>query len=325
MKVKSFLSAVLLATVASATALTAAAQAFPSKPMKIIVPFPPGAATDTLARAVAQKLSEAYGQPVVVENKSGATGTIGSTQVMMSPPDGYTLLMATTSTHGIAPNLYKKAPYDPVRDFEPVSLVAWTPNVLAVNPSVKADSVKELIALARAEPGKITFASSGSGSSIHLAGELFKSMAGVDMLHVPYKGAAPALTDLIGGQVSIMFDTVAQSLPQIKAGKLKALAVTTRQRSSALPDVPTVSEAGLPGYEMAGWIGLLAPRGTPRDVIDKLAAEVARIVKLPDVRERMATLGVELAGSPPQEFGSVISTELPKYAKLMRDAGMQKE
>jgi tripartite-type tricarboxylate transporter receptor subunit TctC len=319
------LTQLFVSAAAFAVALSAAAQTYPSKPIKIIVPFPPGAATDTLARSVAQKMAEAFGQPVIVENKAGATGTIGSAGVAASPADGYMLLMATTSTHGIAPNLYKTSPYNPVKDFEPVSLIGWTPNVLAVNNSVKANSVKELIALAKSQPGKMTFASSGSGSSIHLAGELFKSMAGVDMLHVPYKGAAPALTDLIGGQVDIMFDTVAQSLPQIKAGRIKAIAVTTSRRSSVLPDVPTVSEAGLPGYEMAGWIGLLAPKGTPKEVIDKLHAEIVKIVKAPDVRARMAAAGVELMGSTPQEFGHVIATELPKYAKVMKDAGMQPE
>ncbi len=325
MKLSSVLRSLFLSTAALALALSASAQSYPSKPIKIIVPFPAGAATDTLARSVGQKLAEAYGQPVVVENKAGATGTIGSQMVATSPADGYTLLMATTSTHGIAPNLYKNSPYDAVKDFEPVSLIGWTPNVLVVNPAVKANSVKELIALAKSQPGKMTFASSGSGSSIHLAGELFKSMTGVDMLHVPYKGAAPALTDLMGGQVDIMFDTVAQSLPQIKAGKLKALAVTTSRRSSALPDVPTLSEAGVPGYEMAGWIGLLAPKGTPKEVIEKLHAEIVKIVNAADLRARMTAAGVELMGSTPQEFGRVISSELPKYAKVMKDAGMQQE
>ena len=315
----------LLSVAACALALPAAAQDYPDKTIKIIVPFPPGAATDLLARTVGQKLSEAFKQPVVVENKAGATGTIGSSLVANSPADGYTLLMATTSTHGIAPNLYRKSPYDPVNDFEPVSLVGWTPNVLIAHPSVKADSVNDLIALAKSQPGKVTFASSGSGSSIHLAGELFKSMAGVDMLHVPYKGAAPALADVMGGQVNIMFDTVAQALPQIKAGKVKALAVTTSRRSSALPDVPTVSEAGLRGYEMAGWIGLLAPKGTPAHIVQKIQGEVVKIVKAPEVRERMTAAGVELMGSTPQEFYRVISTELPKYARVMKGAGMQQE
>ena len=305
--------------------LPAFGQEYPSKPIKIIVPFPPGAATDTLARTVGQKLSAAFNQPVVVENKSGATGTIGSSFVMNSPPDGYTFLMATTSTHGIAPNLYRKPPYHPVDDFTPVSLVGWTPNVLVVHPSVPANNVKELIALGKEQPGKLTFSSSGAGSSIHLAGELFKSMAGVDMLHVPYKGAAPALSDLIGGQVSMMFDTVAQSLPQIKAGRLKPLAVTTSRRSTVLPDIPTLDEAGLAGYEMAGWIGLLAPKDTPRAIVDKIQAEVAKMVKSPDVKDRMTALGVELAGTTPEEFHKVLSTELPKYAKLMKDAGMKQE
>ncbi|MEO5693472.1 MAG: tripartite tricarboxylate transporter substrate binding protein [Usitatibacter sp.] len=324
MKIVSMLRVLMLSALAFAS-LSAEAQAFPNKPMKIIVPFPPGAATDTLARTVAQKMQEAFGQPVIVENKAGATGTIGSSMVAASPADGYTLLMATTSTHGIAPNLYKKPPYDPVKDFEPVSLVGWAPNVLAANPSLPANNVKELIALAKAQPGKLTFASSGSGSSIHLAGELFKSMAGVDMLHVPYKGAAPALADLIGGQVDIMFDTVAQSLPQIKAGRLKALAVTTAKRSTALPDVPTVSEAGLAGYEMAAWIGLLAPAGTPKDIVDKLYREVVKITRAPEVQARMTAAGVELVATTPAEFLNILATEQAKYAKVMKDAGMKQE
>ena len=325
MNIGSILRSIVLSLAAAAFPLASAAQGFPVRPMKIIVPFPPGAATDLLARTVAQRLSTAFGQPVVVENKAGATGTIGSSLVAGSPPDGYTLLMATTSTHGIAPNLYKKPPYHPVNDFEPVSLVGWTPNVLVVHPSVPASSVKELVALAKSREGKMTFASSGSGSSIHLAGELFKSMAGVEMLHVPYKGAAPALTDVMGGQVDVMFDTVAQALPQIKAGKLKALAVTTSRRSSALPDVPTVAEAGLPGYEMAGWIGLLAPKGTPAEAVERIHGEVVKIVNTPEVRERMVAAGVELAGTTPEEFRRVLTTELPKYARVMKDAGMQQE
>jgi len=303
----------------------AAADDFPSKAMKIVVPFPPGAATDILARRVAQKFSESFKQPVVVENRAGATGTIGSASVAKSPADGYTLLFATTSTHGISPNLYKNMPYDPVKDFEPISLVGWSPNVLVVHPSVPANSVKELVALAKANPQKYSFSSSGSGSSIHLAGEMFKSMAGVDMLHVPYKGATPAVTDLLGGQVQLMFDTVASSLPHIKAGKLRPLAVTTTKRSVALPSVPTMAEAGLPGYEMAGWLGLLAPKGTPKEIVDKLHAEVVKIVNMPDVIESMTAQGIDLWGSTPREFLGVISKDVPMYAKLMKSAGMQPE
>jgi len=303
----------------------AAADDFPSKAMKIVVPFPPGAATDILARKVAQKFSESFKQPVVVENRAGATGTIGSASVAKSPADGYTLLFATTSTHGISPNLYKNMPYDPVKDFEPISLVGWSPNVLVVHPSVPANSVKELVALAKANPQKYSFSSSGSGSSIHLAGEMFKSMAGVDMLHVPYKGATPAVTDLLGGQVQLMFDTVASSLPHIKAGKLRPLAVTTTKRSVALPSVPTMAEAGLPGYEMAGWLGLLAPKGTPKEIVDKLHGEVVKIVNMPDVVDSMTAQGIDLWGSTPREFLTVISKDVPMYAKLMKSAGMQPE
>jgi len=306
-------------------AFSAAAQSYPSRPIKIVVPFPAGAATDTITRIFAQKLGEVFGQPVIVDNKAGATGAIGSSFVAAAPADGYTLLMATTSTHSVAPNLYKKPPYDPVKDFETVSLVAQGPHLLVVNPAIPVSSVKDLIALAKSRPGKITFASSGNGSSIHIAGELFKSMANVDMLHVPYKGAAPAVNDVISGQVSIMFDTLTQSLPHIQSGRLKALAVTTAQRSSALPNVPTLSEAGLPGFEITTWIGLLAPMGTPKHVIDRIHTEIVKIAKLDDVRAQLGSAGVQLVASTPQEFHRLLSTEVPKFGKVMREAGMEQQ
>lgn len=308
-----------------APAVVAAADDFPSKLVRIVVPFPAGGTTDILARIVAQNMSETFKQSVIVDIRSGATGTIGAVFVAKSPPDGYTLLMATTSVLTINPSFYKSIPYDTVKDFEPISLVGWAPNVLVVHPSVRASSVKDLIALAKAQPGKLSFASSGTGSSIHLAGEMLKSMAGVDMLHVPYKGAASAMVDLLGGHVQLMFDNVATSIPHIKAGTLRPLAVTMTKRSAAVPAVPTMEEAGLPGYEMAGWIGLAAPKGTAKEIVDKLHAEIVRIAKIPELQEKMTVQGVDLMGSTPQEFLQVIRKELPMYAKLMKDAGMKPE
>lgn len=315
-----------LAAAALLCATTAFAQApYPSQRVTIVVPFPPGAATDTLARTVAKKLSENWNQTVVVENKAGATGGIGAQYVARSAPDGYTLLMATSSSHTMGPQMKKKPMFDSIKDFKPVSLVAWSPNVLVVHPKVPADSVAKLVALAKAEPGKLNYASSGSGSSIHLAGALFEKLAGVQMKHVPYRGAGPALADLLGGQVDLMFDTVAQSLPHIKAGKLKALGVTTTARSSSLPDVPTIAEAGLPGYEMSAWIGLIAPAGTPDAVVQKVQAEVARIVKAQDVIAALQPLGLELVGGTPQDFSDLIRKEMPAYAKIFREAGIAQE
>lgn len=308
----------------SAASLAAAAQAFPAKPVTLVVPFPPGAATDSIARTLAQELAAKWDQPVVVENRAGATGSIGSNAVARSAPDGHTMLVATSSSHTMGPNLFKSLPWDPVKDFAPISLLAWAPNVLEVNPDkVSAKSVPELIELLKANPGKYTFASSGTGSSIHLAGEMFKSLAGVDMVHVPYRGAAPAVADLLGGQVDIMFDTVALSLPHIKAGKLRPLAVTTAHRSSALPDVPTMQEAGVPNYEMAAWIGLLAPAGVPADVLDKISKDVRAALNAPAVKERILAAGADVAATSPEEFGALIKEELPKYGALMRQAGIQ--
>lgn len=314
----------------AATALFCATAAFaqtpyPSQRITLVVPFPPGAATDILARTVAKKMSESWSQPVVVENKAGATGGIGAQFVAKSAPDGYTLLVATSSSHTMGPQMMKKPMFDSVKDFKPVSLIAWSPNVLVVNPKVPADSVRKMIELAKASPGNLNYASSGSGSSIHLAGAIFEKMADVQMKHVPYRGAGPALADLLGGQVDLMFDTVAQSLPHIKAAKLKALGVTTTRRSAALPDVPTIAEAGLPGYEMSAWIGLIAPAGTPEAIVQKLQAEIARIVKAPDVVEALRPQGLELAGTSSEEFSALIRKEMPAYARLFRDAGIAQD
>jgi len=294
---------------------------FPSKPIRIVVPFPPGGTTDILARAAAQKMTEAWKEQVLVDNRPGAGGNIGAELVAKSPADGYTLLMGTVGTHSINPSLYAKMPYDHVKDFAPVILVASVPNVLVVHPSVPANSVQELIAYAKANPGKINFASSGSGTSIHLAGELFKTMAGVQMAHVPYKGSAPAIADLVGGQVQIMFDNLPSALPQIKGGRLRALAVTSAQRAPALPDVPTVAESGLPGFEASSWFGLLAPAGSPRDAILKVNAEVDRWLASPEAKEKLTSQGANAAGGTPEDFARHIAAETAKWQQVVKASG----
>jgi len=296
-------------------------QAYPAKPIRLVVPFPAGGTTDILARAVGQKLTEAWGQPVVVDNRPGAGGNIGSELVAKAAPDGYTLLMGTVGTHAINASLYAKMPYDHIKDFAPVILVAGVPNVLVVNPAVPVNSVQELIAYAKANPGRLNFASSGSGTSIHLSGELFKVMAGVQMTHIPYKGSAPALQDLIGGQVQLMFDNLPSALPQIKGGKLRALAVTSATRAAALPDVPTVAEAGLPGFEASSWFGVLAPAGTPVAIIARLNAEIAKWLASPEAREKLASQGANAAGGSPEDFAKHIAAETAKWQKVVKESG----
>ena len=305
----------------AALAFAQAPTAYPTKPIRLVVPFPAGGATDILAREVAKHLTDAWGQSVVVDNRPGAGGNIGSELVAKSAPDGYTLEMGTVGTHAINASLYSKMPYDHVKDFVPVILVAGVPNVLEVNPSVPVNSVQELIAYAKANPGKLNFASSGSGTSIHLSGELFKVMAGVQMTHVPYKGSAPALADLLGGQVQLMFDNLPPSLPQIKAGKLRALAVTSATRAPALPDVPTVAEAGLPGFEASSWFGVLAPAGTPPAIVAKLNAEIAKWLTSPEAKEKLASVGANIAGGTPEDFARHIQAETAKWAKVVKESG----
>jgi len=305
----------------AAFALAQAPAAYPSKPIRLVVPFPPGGATDILAREVAKHLTDAWGQSVVVDNRPGAGGNIGSELVAKAAPDGYTLEMGTVGTHAINASLYSKMPYDHIKDFVPVILVAGVPNVLEVNPSLPVNSVQELIAYAKANPNKLNFASSGAGTSIHLSGELFKVMAGVQMTHVPYKGSAPALADLIGGQVQLMFDNLPPSLPQIKAGKLRALAVTSAARAPALPDVPTVAEAGLPGFEASSWFGLLAPAGTPPAIVTKLNAEIAKWLTSPEAKEKLASVGANIAGGTPEDFARHIQAETAKWAKVVKESG----
>jgi len=313
---------VLAAVIAiGAVAPVGAQGTYPTKPVRLVVPFPAGGTTDILARAVAQKLSETWGQQVIVDNRPGAGGNIGSELVAKSPPDGYTLLMGTVGTHAINPSLYAKMPYDHVKDFVPVILVAGVPNVLVVNPSLPVNSVQELIAYAKANPNKLNFASSGNGTSIHLSGELFRTMTGVQMTHVPYKGSSPALTDLIGGQVQLMFDNLPSSLAFIKANRLRALAVTSTTRAPALPDVPTMVEAGVPGFEASSWFGVLAPAGTPPDIVARINGDVAKWLATPEAREKMMAQGAIAVGGSPDDFARHIAAETAKWAKVVKESG----
>jgi tripartite-type tricarboxylate transporter receptor subunit TctC len=301
--------------------LAAGAQAFPSKPFRIVVAFPPGGATDLMARTIAGKLQERTGQPAVVENKPGASGMIGTEFVAKSPPDGYTLVMATQTTHAVNPSLHAKVPYDPVRDFAPVTLAGYTPLALVVPAGAPYATVGEFVAWLKANPGKATFGSGGNGTSQHLSAELFKTVAGVDAVHVPYKGSAPAMADLLGGQVAFMFDNLPTALPHVKSGKLKALAVTSPARSSLAPEVPTMAEAGLPGVETTTWFGLFAPADTPPDAIAKLNAEVVAGLRDADVRARLAAQGIEVVAGTPEAFALTLQREIAKWAKVIRDSG----
>jgi len=298
-----------------------AGEPYPSKPIRLVVPFPPGGSLDVVARAIGQKLSEAWGQPVVIDNRPGAGGNIGADVVAKSVPDGYTILEGALSTHAVNVSLYAKMPYDPIRDFAPITLVAVTPNVLVLNPSLPANSVGELIAYAKANPGKLSFGSGSNGSAGHLAGELFKTEAGVDMLHVPYKGGAPALQALLAGDTQLMFDNLANSMQLVRAGKLKAIAVTTAKRSALVPELPTLAETGLPGFDIYTWWGFLAPAGTPKEIIAKWNAEVTRILNTPDMRAFFAQQGAEPAPTTPEQFAALIRNEIPKYAKIIKDSG----
>jgi tripartite-type tricarboxylate transporter receptor subunit TctC len=313
----------LLALGAAATLLpqAATAQAFPSKTITIIVPFPAGGTTDILARVMGQYLGKELGQTVIIDNRGGAGGNIGSQLAARADADGHTLLMGTVGTHAINASLYKRMPFDPVKDFAPISRVAMVPNLLVVNPAVPVKSVQELIAKAKAEPGKLTYASSGSGTSIHLSGELFKSMAGVDMLHVPYKGSAPAVTDLLGGQVDMMFDNLPSALQHVKAGKLRPIAVTSAKRTGELPDVPTIAEAGVPGFEATSWFGLFAPAATPPAVLAQLNAAVVKGLADPGVMKQLREQGAEPNGETPEQFAAFIQAEATKWGKVVRDSG----
>jgi tripartite-type tricarboxylate transporter receptor subunit TctC len=302
------------------------AQAWPAKPIRFVVPYPPGGPLDTMARAVGQKLAESMGQPVLVDNRPGAGGNIGTDIVAKSPADGYTLLMGAVATHAINPTLYGKIPYDPVKDFVPVAMVAVVPNVLVVTPGLPVKSVRDLIELARARPGYLNFGSGSTGSTGHLAGELFNTLAGVQMVHIPYKGGAPAMADLLAGQVQLMFDNLANSLPQVKAGRLRALAVTTAQRSSFAPELPTLAEAGVPGFDLSTWFGVFVPGGTPRDIVTRLNAEVVKALDAPDMRERLGKMGAEPpADNTPERFAAFIRSESDKYARVIKSSGAKVE
>jgi tripartite-type tricarboxylate transporter receptor subunit TctC len=311
----------LVAAVALAAGPAAYAQEYPNRTVKLVVPFPPGGPLDVTGRLIAQKLTEAWGQSVVVENKPGAGGNIGADLVAKSPPDGYTILMGALSTHAVNPSLYPKMPYDAIRDFAPITLIAITPNVLVVNPSLPVNSVKELVAYAKGNPGKLAFGSGSNGSAGHLAGELFKADTGTDIIHVPYKGGAPATQALLAGDVQFMFDNLANATAQVKAGKLRALAVTTSERSKLAPDLPTMAEAGLPGFDIATWYGLFAPAGTPAAIVAKWNAEVTKILNAPDTRERLTAQGAEPAPMTPAQFAAFIEREIPKYARIVKASG----
>ncbi|QOL49041.1 Bug family tripartite tricarboxylate transporter substrate binding protein [Massilia litorea] len=312
----------MLATGALALAPFAAqAQAFPSKALTIVVPFSAGGTTDILARVVGQYMAKDLGQPVIIDNRAGAGGNIGAQMVARAAPDGYTLLMGTVGTHAINQSLYKKMPFDPIKDFAPITRVALVPNLLVANPSQPFKTVKELIAYAKANPGKVSFASSGSGTSIHLSGEMFQQMAGVEMQHIPYKGSAPALTDLLGGQTAIMFDNMPSVISHVRAGKLRPIAVTTPTRSPALPDVPTIAESGVPGYSATSWFGILAPANTPAPVIAKLNASILKALADPEVKKKLAEQGAEPHGEKPEQFAEFIRSETAKWGQTVKVSG----
>ena len=315
-----FMSSLLVGLVIQSTqAQTAANAVWPTKPVKIVVTFPPGGAPDTLARILADKWGQATGQTFTVDNKAGAGGNIGADFVAKSAADGTTLLIATVGTHAINPALYAKMPYDNVKDFTPVSFLASTPNLLVVNNSVPAKTVKELIALAGKSP--LTFGSSGSGTSIHLSGELFNTMAGVKMQHIPYKGRAQAVPDLLGGRITMIFDNMPSALPLVKSGDIRAIAVTSATRSPAAPNIPTIAEAGLPGFEATSWFALMAPAGMPKDVLARINAETIRVMTLPDVKEKLSTLGLDAAPASPESLASLIQVETVKWAKVVKESG----
>jgi len=316
---------VLLAGLAACFALpggmATAADAFPSRTVTLVVPFAAGGSTDLIARIIAEKMTEDLGQTVIVENKAGAGGNIGADAVAKADPDGYTILMGTIATHALNPAVMKQMPYDPVKDFAPISLLVLVPNVLEVNPELPVKSVQELIALLKSKPGEYSYASSGIGTPLHLSGELFKSLAGVDMIHVPYRGAGPALNDVVANQVPIMFDNLPSSTAFIKAGTLRPLAVTTKTRSASFPDLPTMEEAGVPGYETYTWNAIFAPAGTPQAVIDRLNAAAVKAVKDPATQPRLAELSATVVGSTPDELAKHVVAELAKWAPIVEASG----
>lgn len=303
---------------------SAAAQDYPSKPVRIVVPFAPGGGTDLSARIIAQKLTESLGANFVVDNRPGAAGIVGTEIVAKAKPDGYALLVVSSS-HAINPAMYPKLPYDTVRDFVPVSLLLSGPALLVAHPSLPAKNARELIALAKAKPGTLTFASAGHGTPPHMGGELFKALAGIDITHIPYKGNGPAYTDLMAGQVSLMFPNIATAIQYVKINRMRALGVGSKQRSAIAPEIPTINESGLPGYEMSSWFGLLAPAGTPATIVTRLQQEIARILKQAEVREKLFAQGAEPVGSTPQEFTAFLNTESAQWAKVIKSSGIKPE
>ena len=303
----------------------ASAQAYPTKPIRLICPFPPGGTTDVVARIVALGLTEAWGQQVIVDNRPGAGAVIGTEMAAKSPPDGYTVLLGSITTHAVNPALHKKLNFDAVNDFTPVTLVVSSPQLLAVNPSVAARSVKELIALARRTPGQLNYASAGQGSSPHLTFELFKSASGIDIRHVPYKGTGPAITELVGGQVQAMITGVVALMPHVKSGKLRALAVTSKGRVGVLPDVPTIMESGVPNFDVSSWFGVFLPAGTPKAIVTKMNAQVRKIVEAPDVKKRLIDLGADPETNTPEQFAAYVRSEKSRWAKVVQDTGARVE
>ncbi|WP_395054719.1 Bug family tripartite tricarboxylate transporter substrate binding protein [Polaromonas sp.] len=320
------LSSIALAAIGFIATPAAAQSGWPNKPVRIVVPFAPGGTTDILARAVAPELAKAFGQPFVVDNRAGAGGNVGADLVAKSPADGYTILMGTVGTHGINKSIYAKMPFDPQKDFAPITLVAGVPNVMVMNTERAAklgiNNVADFVKYAKANPGKLSMASSGNGTSIHLAGELFKSQNGIFMTHIPYRGSGPALLDMIGGNVDVMFDNLPSAMPQIKGGKLKAFAVTSAERSAAMPELPTVEEAGkLKGFEASSWFGLLAPAGTPPEIVSRIQQEVAKALATPAIKEKMLAQGAIPSGNTPQEFAKLIDSEITKWAQVVKVSG----
>jgi tripartite-type tricarboxylate transporter receptor subunit TctC len=299
------------------------AQTYPVKPIHLIVPFSAGGGADIVARAIAQKLGEALSQQVVVDNRTGAAAIIGTEMAAKSAPDGYTLILGQTGPNSINPGLYERLPYDALKDFAPVTLATTYPYVLVVHPSIPARTVKELIVLAKSRPNQLSFASAGNGAANHLAAELFKSMSGIQMVHVPYKASAPALIDVLGGHVSMMFDPIITSMPQARLGKLRPLGVTSLQRTAVAPDLPTFAETGLPGFEAIGWHGILAPAGTPREIVARLNSEIVSVLRTPDMRARFAEQGAEPVGNTPEQFLEFLKSDLAKWAKVIKAAGMR--
>ncbi len=320
-KSPALLAVLLTAALSAAIAPAAFAQGFPSKPIRIICPFPPAGAVDIASRATANELQKLLGQPVTVENRPGAGGNLGGEAAAKSAPDGYTLLMNTSGIHAINPAMYSKMGFDPAKDLVPVVPLVALNNVLVANPGFKVSSVKDLIQQAKAAPGKITYASSGSGTSIHMSGELFKFMTGVDLLHIPYKGSAPAVTDLIGGQVNVMFDNIPSSLPHIKSGKLRAIATTGAKRDPALPDLPTIAESGVPGYDAGVWFGFSVPAGTPREIVMKLNAESVKATQTPDFQKRMKDLGYLIIPGTPEQMGEMLKMEVARWTPVVKASG----